>query len=177
MSKKSHNKKRNVGIIYGLLVKTAAAGLVEGDVRKQDGTVIVDFDESNGVYFQGKVSDITNHDIDKLSDVSLSDNGLAVRDMLMVNSSSEIENVYEVIKYVSIDMSAGKGNEQAVSLDVDHNDDYESKAMIFLNGQKLRYGADNSTNDFYFSAAGTITFQADTLANGDELEIRYLVTS
>jgi len=31
MSKKSHNKKRNVGIIYNLLLKTAAAGLVEGN--------------------------------------------------------------------------------------------------------------------------------------------------
>ena len=35
MSKKSHNKKRNVGIIYSLLLKTAAAGLVEGDISKQ----------------------------------------------------------------------------------------------------------------------------------------------
>lgn len=35
MSKKSHNKKRNVGIIYSLLLKTAAAGLVEGNVSKQ----------------------------------------------------------------------------------------------------------------------------------------------
>lgn len=35
MSKRSHNKKRNVGIIYGLLLKTAAAGLVEGNVSKQ----------------------------------------------------------------------------------------------------------------------------------------------
>lgn len=32
---KSHNKKRNVGIVYGLLLKTAAAGLVEGNVTKQ----------------------------------------------------------------------------------------------------------------------------------------------
>lgn len=36
MSKKSHNKKRNVGIIYSLLLKTAAAGLVEGNVSKQN---------------------------------------------------------------------------------------------------------------------------------------------
>ena len=35
MSKKSHNKKRNVGIIYSLLLKTAAAGLVEGNIMKQ----------------------------------------------------------------------------------------------------------------------------------------------
>lgn len=32
---KSHNKKRNVGIVYGLLLKTAAAGLIEGNVTKQ----------------------------------------------------------------------------------------------------------------------------------------------
>ena len=33
---KSHNKKRNVGIIYALLLKTAAAGLVEGNIKKQN---------------------------------------------------------------------------------------------------------------------------------------------
>ena len=149
----------------------------EGDIRKEDNTVLVDIDDANGVYFKGKVSDITNHEITQLSDVSISANGLGVRDMLMVNSSNEIENVYEVIKYVSVDMTAGKGESQAVSLDVDRNADYESIAMVFLNGQKLRYGADSSTNDFYFSAAGTITFQASTLASGDELEIRYIVAS
>ena len=124
----------------------------------------------------GQVSDITNHSSGDLSDISYA-NALAQGDMLMVNSSGSIENVYEVIKYVDIDMTAGKGESQAVSLDVDHDDDYESKAMVFLNGQKLRYGADSSTNDFYFSAAGTITFQASTLASGDSLEIRYFVAS
>lgn len=32
---KPHNKKRNIGIIYNLLLKTAATGLVEGDITKQ----------------------------------------------------------------------------------------------------------------------------------------------
>lgn len=35
MTKKSHNKKRNVGIIYEQLLATIATGLVENDVTKQ----------------------------------------------------------------------------------------------------------------------------------------------
>ena len=156
--------------------KDGSDSYFEGDIRKQDGTVIVDFDESSGVYFQGKVSDITNHASGSLSDVSYA-NPLAQKDFLMVNSSGELENVYEVIDYISVDMTVGKGDSQAVTISVAHDDDYESKAMVFLNGQKLRYGTDANTNDFYFSAASTITFQASTLASGDELEIRYIIAS
>lgn len=124
----------------------------------------------------GTCSDITNHASGSLSDISYS-NALAQGDMLMVNSSNQIENVYEVIEYIDVDMGSGTGEDQAVDISVDHDDDYESKTMVFLNGQKLRYGADNSTNDFYFSGAGEITFQAGTLADGDSLEIRYFVAS
>lgn len=124
----------------------------------------------------GQVSDITNHASGSLSDVSYA-NALAQGDMLMVNSSGSLENVYEVIEYIDVDMGTGTGENQAVDISVDHDDDYESKALVFLNGQKLRYGADSSTNDFYFSAAGEITFQSGTLADGDSLEIRYIVAS
>ncbi len=124
----------------------------------------------------GQVSTIANHASSGLSDISYS-NALAQGDMLMVNSSGSIENVYEVIEYIDVDMSSGAGENQAVDIAVNHDDDYESKAMVFLNGQKLRYGADDSTNDFYFSGAGEITFQDGTLADGDSLEIRYIVQS
>ena len=33
MTKKSHNKKRNVGILYELLLNTAAKGMVESNVK------------------------------------------------------------------------------------------------------------------------------------------------
>ena len=104
-------------------------------------------------------------------------NALAKKDFLKVNSDGKLENVYEVIKYVDVDMGSGTGDSQEVTLDVAHDDDYEEEAMVFLNGMKLRYGADASTNDFYFSDGSTIKFSDSTLSSGDKLEIRYIVAS
>ena len=53
--------------------------------------------------------------------------------------------------------------------------------MIFLNGQKLRFG-DASTNEYYIANDGSSDFKrlhinGDIIEDGDELEVRYFVKS
>lgn len=152
----------------------------EGDIRKQDGTVIVDFDESNGVYFQGQVSDITNHGVSQLSDVDAAN--FEAYDFLMYDGSNFVNVIEQVVFHTVDETTNSEVTNQAVVLSTASDDTFAEKANVFLNGQKLRHGTSvqvgNGEREFYFDSANSkIHFSASLIAADDELEIRYIVDS
>lgn len=154
---------------------------VDEDNMSSNSAFMLPTQQSVKAYVDSKTSS-SSLDLSALPASDLSDvvygGALAKKDFLKVNAEGKLENVYEVIQYIDVDMGVGTGDSQAVSLSVAHDDDYKEEAMVFLNGMKLRYSSDSlSSNDFHFSGASEITFAADTLASGDKLEIRYIVAS
>ncbi len=105
--------------------------------------------------------------------------GLAAKDMQMVDSTGVFIAVKEVIEYVSVDSTIA-GNNYA-DLSVAAEAEFDELSMIFLNGQKLRFG-DASTNEYYIANDGSSDFKrlhinGDIIEDGDELEVRYFVKS
>lgn len=152
----------------------------EGDIKNSSGTVIVDFDESNGVYFQGQVSDITNHGVSQLSDVDAAN--FEAYDFLMYDGSNFVNVIEQVVFHTVDETNNSEVTNQAVDLTVASDDTFAEKANVFLNGQKLRHGTSvqvgNGDREFYFDSGNSkIHFSASLIAADDELEIRYIVDS
>ena len=104
---------------------------------------------------------------------------LEAKDMQMVDSTGSFIKVKEVIEYVSVDSTIA-GNNYA-DLTVAADAEFDELSMIFLNGQKLRFG-DASTNDYYIGNDGSAAFKrlhinGDIIEEDDELEVRYLIKS
>ena len=104
---------------------------------------------------------------------------LEAKDMQMVDSTGSFIKVKEVIEYVSVDSTIA-GNNYA-DLTVAADAEFDELSMIFLNGQKLRFG-DASTNDYYIGNDGSSDFKrlhinGDIIEEDDELEVRYLIKS
>ena len=113
----------------------------------------------------------------QVSSGGLSD--LEAKDMQMVDSTGSFIKVKEVIEYVSVDATIAGNNYADLSVAADA--EFDELSMIFLNGQKLRFG-DASTNDYYIGNDGSSDFKRlhindDIIESGDELEVRYLIKS
>ena len=120
--------------------------------------------------------DLSNESVGELSDVTLTNS--SIRNILMYSdSSSAYVNVSEKRESFNIDMSANNGENQKIQLSNDHDDEFEVLTCVFLNGQRLRYSAnDQFTNsDYYFESSNVIEFDSGTLANGDHIEVAYFI--
>jgi len=104
---------------------------------------------------------------------------LEAKDMKMVDSTGSFIKVKEVIQYIDLDGDDATNN--YVDLSVAADSEFDELSMVFLNGQKLRFG-DASTNDYYIGNDGSSVFKrlhinGDTIEDGDVLEVRYLIKS
>lgn len=109
-------------------------------------------------------------------------------DMLMSNGT-EFVPVKEAFEMKTIEVADLGGQESISSIELSGSDavdaNYEALSNIFLNGQKLRYGADANAQkaDYYFTDNGSAERKVLVLLGGqilnalDELEIRYFVES
>lgn len=110
-------------------------------------------------------------------------------DMLMSNGT-EFVPVKEAFEMKTIEVLDLGGQESISSIELSGSSDpvdsnYEALSNIFLNGQKLRYGADANAQkaDYYFTDNGASERKVLVLLGGqvlnayDELEIRYFVES
>ena len=115
-------------------------------------------------------------------DAKVSSGGLSAletKDMQMVKDG-EFTKVKEVIEYKSVDGDIAGNNYFDLTIEVE--DDFKDLAQVYINGQKMRYGTDASTRDFFFdndddSALKRLKINGDVIESGDEIEVRYFIVS
>ena len=96
--------------------------------------------------------------------------GLSAQDIQMVDSSGSFVAAHEEIQYAVVDASIAAAN--MVSLSENYVDEFKSMMMVFLNGQKLRYGI-----DFSLANSNELSIAGDIIEIDDALEIRHYVKS
>jgi hypothetical protein len=117
----------------------------------------------------GQVTDITNHDIAQLSDVTISGTEADGNMFFYDSSASSYINVKMVVE------NHTAGGTQVITLsDAPASTDFHAMAQVFLNGQKMRLDSSGSSftdgHDYYFSGNGELTFD-DVLSAGDNVEV------
>jgi len=126
---------------------------------------------------------------DKIATGGYDSADLESMDMLMSNGN-EFVPVKEAYEMKTIEVADLGGQESISSIELSASSDavdanYEALSNIFLNGQKLRYGADANAQkaDYYFDDNASSERKVLVLLGGqilnalDELEIRYFVES
>lgn len=164
------------------LVNVTASGQVEFGTLS-DGTIsILSFVDEDNMASDSNQMIPTQQSVKAYVDSQVSSGGLSnleAKDMQMVDSTGSFIKVKEEIEYVDLDATDAGNN--YVDLTVAADSEFDELSMVFLNGQKLRFG-DSSTNDYYIanddaSAFKRLHINGDIIENGDVLEVRYFVKS
>ena len=121
---------------------------------------------------------VTALDVKQYVDNSTS-TGLAAEALsFKIGTGSAMTNVKYQIEDVTV--SPAQAGTETVDLSVAVVSSYETLADVYMNGQKLRYGSDNSSGDFYFGnddagARKRINFNSINLESGDVIEVKYFI--
>lgn len=135
---------------------------------------------------------VKNHVLQSLETAGQSN--LEILDTLMVDSTNKYVKVKEVSEFRTViagDLTNGVASFVDFAADSNSstyqnyvNSTFEELSNVYLNGQKLRYGADQNASDadYYFSVDGSnnrarLYLIGNTMELSDQLEIRYIIAS
>ncbi len=107
-----------------------------------------------------------------------SDDDLEVREIKMAseddNGDVSLVKVKEIIEYIDCDSSNSDVSTEVITLSNNYDSEFISMSKVFMNGQKLRYGAEF---DYILQNDNELKIVSDILTFGDQFEVRYFIAS
>lgn len=107
-----------------------------------------------------------------------SDDDLEVRQIKMAseddNGDVSLVKVKEIIECIDCDSSNSDVSTEVITLSNNYDSEFISMSKVFMNGQKLRYGAEF---DYILQNDNELKIVSDILTFGDQFEVRYFIAS
>ena len=107
-----------------------------------------------------------------------SDDDLEVREIKMAseddNGDVSLVKVKEIIECIDCDSSNSDVSTEVITLSNNYDSEFMSMSKVFMNGQKLRYGAEY---DYILQNDNELKIVSDILTFGDQFEVRYFIAS
>lgn len=90
------------------------------------------------------------------------------------NGDVSFVRVKENVELLECDSSNSDISTEVITLPNNYDSEFVSMSKVFMNGQKLRYGA---SYDYVFQNDNELKINSDILTHGDKFEIRYFIAS